>query len=297
MFSKIRISLVLVLFVSVVFSIPVFAGGWAIITLDEVPTDVVAGEPLTIGFMVLQHGQTPMTDIEPVVTATLSQGEQFTVKAEPEGEPGHYTTTLIFPKEGDWSWSIQAFTMNQPMPMLRVSAPVAKASSRTEAVSNPTNVPISPLVVLRVATLGLGIVSLIYIFRRKSRFAVALAVTCLLIGIGTFVTESTVPAVEAQSEPSLKMENGNLISQAEMGEQLFIAKGCVTCHINDKISLLPGYQAISAGAPNLTDFSASPETLRMRLKDPTSVNPDTWMPNLKLSDTEIEALIAFINSK
>jgi len=297
MFSKIRISFVLALFVSVVIAIPAFAGGWAIITLDEVPLDVVAGGPLTIGFMVMQHGQTPMTDLEPVVTATLSQGEQFTVKAEPEGEPGHYTATLTFPKEGDWSWSIQAFTMNQPMPMLRVLAPVVKASSQTESVSNPTDVPISPVGALRVVTLGLGIVSLIFIFRRKSRFAVAPAATCLLIGLGIFVTETAVPAVEAQSASSLKTQNGNLISQVEMGEQLFIAKGCVTCHINDKISLLPGYQAISAGAPNLTDFSASPETLRMRLKDPASVNLDTWMPNLNLSDSEIEALIAFVNSK
>jgi cytochrome c1 len=47
----------------------------------------------------------------------------------------------------------------------------------------------------------------------------------------------------------------------------------------------------------LSNFSASPEALRLRLKDPASVKSDTWMPNLNLSDAEIEALIAFINSK
>ena len=49
------------------------------------------------------------------------------------------------------------------------------------------------------------------------------------------------------------------------------------------------------GAPNLSNFSASPEVLFMRLKDPTSVKSDTRMPNLDLTKPEIEALIAFIN--
>ncbi len=35
----------------------------------------------------------------------------------------------------------------------------------------------------------------------------------------------------------------------------------------------------------------------LRLKDPKLVKSDTQMPNLHLSEAEIEALIAFINSK
>ena len=187
--------------------------------------------------------------------------------------------------------------MDQPMPVLNVSAPAAEVTSQAVSVSEPVPEPMSSLIILRVATLGLGLVSLIFVFRRKSRLAVALTVMCLLIGIGTFVTEPAIPAVEAQSKSSSKATNATSMSQVEMGERLFIAKGCVTCHVNNKISLLSDYQAISVGAPNLTEFSASPEALRMRLKDPVSVKSDTWMPNLNLSDSEIEALIAFINSK
>ncbi|MBI3170086.1 MAG: cytochrome c oxidase subunit II, partial [Chloroflexi bacterium] len=44
-------------------------------------------------------------------------------------------------------------------------------------------------------------------------------------------------------------------------------------------------------------FTASPEYLRMWLADPKSVKRLTETPNLKLSETEIEALIAFISSK
>jgi len=32
------------------------AGGWAVVTLDELPAQVVAEKSVTIGFMVRQHG-------------------------------------------------------------------------------------------------------------------------------------------------------------------------------------------------------------------------------------------------
>ena len=97
MFSRCHISIVLALLLSLVFAVPVFAGGWAVITLDELPSNSVAGEPLRIGFTVLQHGRTPMTNLEPTVTAGLALDEKLVVYAEPEGKPGHYVATLTFP--------------------------------------------------------------------------------------------------------------------------------------------------------------------------------------------------------
>jgi hypothetical protein len=113
MFSRIRVALGFILLLSLMMAVSAFAGGWAVITLDELPSNVIAGEPLSIGFTVLQHGITPMADLDPTVTATLLKDEQFVVKAEPDDQPGHYTATLTFPKEGNWEWSIQAFTMDQ----------------------------------------------------------------------------------------------------------------------------------------------------------------------------------------
>jgi hypothetical protein len=49
--------------------------------------------------------------------------------------------------------------------------------------------------------------------------------------------------------------------------------------------------------PDLSKFSADPEIIYMRLKDPTSVKSDSQMPDLGLKKYEIEALVAFINSK
>ena len=287
----------LALLFSLILAIPAFAGGWAIITLDELPTNVVAGEPLTVGFTVLQHGKTPMPGLYPTITVTLPKSEHFVVNAEPKGKPGHYTATLTIPKEGDWEWSIQAFTLDQPMPTLSVAAPVAQIVSQPVVKGTPTTVPSSLLPVIRITALGVGLAGLVFAFRRKSRLAVALPALCLLVGIGSFVMDPTVPTVEAQSEPSSAAVSESTIPQVEAGRQLFIAKGCIACHANDKVSPDYDYGTINVGAPDLTNFSASPETLRLRLKDPSVVKSDSWMPNLNLSDSEIEALIVFVNTK
>jgi mono/diheme cytochrome c family protein len=296
MFSQTRLAFGIALLVSLIFAVPAFAGGWAVITLDELPTDVVAGEPLTVGFTVLQHGKTPMNDLEPTITANLYKEQEFMVNAGPDGKPGHYTATLTFPKEGEWRWSIQAFSMDQLMPLLSVAAPVAEVANQPVTKSDPVTAPVSVLSIVRLSALGGGLVGLAIAFQRRSRFAAALTVVCLLVGLGSFVTVPAVPEAEAQSKSSSEAVGESSISQVELGGQLFVAKGCITCHVNNKVGRASEYWTVEMGAPNLTKFSASPEALRLRLNDPSSVKSDTKMPNLNLSDAEIEALIAFINS-
>lgn len=295
MFNRFRISIALALLLSVVLAIPVFAGGWAVITLDEIPTGVVAGEPLTIGFTVLQHGKTPMEGLDPTITATSSNSESFIVHAKPEGETGHYAATLTFPVEGNWNWSIRAFSMEQTMPALSVAAPITAPVSQQPVAATA---PISAVSIVRVLALVIGLTGLVVAYQRKSRLAVGLTAVCLLVGLGSFVTGSSVPeSVEAQSKSVVEAASAPSIPQVELGRQLFLAKGCITCHYNSKAASESEYWTIDMGAPNLSKFSASPEALRLRLKDPASVKSDTQMPNLGLKETEIEALIAFINSK
>ena len=295
MFNRFRISIALALLLSVVLAIPVFAGGWAVITLDEIPTGVVAGEPLTIGFTVLQHGKTPMEGLDPTITATSSNSESFMVHAKPEGETGHYAATLTFPAEGNWTWSIRAFSMEQVMPALSVAAPIAAPVSQQPVAAAA---PISAVLIVRVLALVIGLAGLVVAYQRKSRLAVGVTAVCLLVGLGSFVIGSGVPeSVEAQSKSAVEAASAPSISQVELGRQLFLAKGCITCHYNSKAASESEYWTIDMGAPNLSKFSASPEALRLRLKDPTLVKSDTQMPNLGLKETEIEALIAFINSK
>ena len=297
MVSRSYISIGLALLLALVFVLPAFAGGWAVITLDELPAGVIAGEPLTIGFTVLQHGRTPMSGLYPTVTAKLFASEDLFVHAESDGEPGHYVATLTFPKEGYWEWSIQAFTMDQPMPGLTVAAsgtaPVSQPSSQIEVRPAFT----SPLLMLRVLVFGVALAGLVLAFQRKSRLAGALAGVCLLVGAGTFMVGNAAAQVEAQGKLNSEMSAEPSAAQVEMGRQLFIAKGCITCHYNDRAGDRSDYWTLETGAPDLTHFSASPEVLFIRLKDPAAAKSDTQMPNLGLKKTEIEALVAFINSK
>lgn len=124
-----------------------------------------------------------------------------------------------------------------------------------------------------------------------------LTVVCMTVGVASFMTGVAVPAVEAQSKSSDESADISSVSQIEYGRQLFLAKGCITCHYNSKAASVTEYWTIEMGAPNLSKFSANPEVIAMRLKDPSSVKSDTQMPNLDLKKDEIEALVAFINSK
>jgi cytochrome c2 len=297
MLSRIRTAIGLALLFAIVFAFPAFAGGWAVITLDELPLNVVAGESVSIGFTVLQHGITPMVDLHPTITAKLPSSEPMVISAEPSGDPGHYATTLTFPKEGNWEWSIQAFTMDQKMPMLNVAA-----SNLASANQPPTKIEAQPasnrlLLVLRTFAFGIALIGLIFAFRRKNRLVGALAGFCFLIGAGTFMTGLTTVNVEAQGKESSDASIESSIPQVERGRQLFIAKGCITCHYNTRAADKSDYWTIEMGAPDLSNFSASPEILSIRLKDPAAAKSDTKMPNLGLKKTEIDALIAFLNSK
>lgn len=293
--SRFRIAIISTFLLASATVFPVFAGGWAVITLDELPSDVIAGEPVTIGFTVFQHGRTPMTDLEPTVTARLSNSKPITFFAVPGEKPGYYTASLTFPEEGNWEWSIQAFAMDQKMPALNVTSPGAVTLSQPAAAEPSSTRSISPLLIVGILAIGTGVVGLVSAFRHKSRFTLGLTAVCLLIGVASLVTAS--PAkVEAQS--SLETFNGSSLSQAELGEQLFVAKGCITCHVNTKVTNSYDYLTVQfENATNLSNFSAHPDVLRLRLKDPTSVKSDTQMPNLDLTEVEIEALVTFINSK
>lgn len=296
MLSRIRISMLIALLLALIVVIPVFAGGWAVITLDELPSNIVAGQPFTVGFTVLQHGKTPMLDLQPTITANLNKEQELVIDAKPEGKPGHYVATVTLPKEGDWQWSIQAFSMDQNMPVLSVAAASTASTVQPVVHEDGRATSISAVLMVRILSLVVGLVALVVAFRRKSRIAMALTVACLLVGVASFMTGTAVPAVEAQSKSSDEPPIVPSISQVEYGRQLFIAKGCITCHYNSKAASSTDYWTIDMGAPNLSKFSASPEALRLRLKDPSSVKSDTGMPNLNLAEDEIEALIVFINS-
>jgi hypothetical protein len=121
------------------------AGGWATATLDSGTPGPTTGTPTTIGFLVLQHGQTPNSSLAVVVHASSGTGGSTSANATAQGAPGHYVATLTFPTEGAWkiTWTSE-LDMAGSTASLSVApvaaAPVAPASNRTPvATSAPVN--------------------------------------------------------------------------------------------------------------------------------------------------------------
>ena len=50
------------------------------------------------------------------------------------------------------------------------------------------------------------------------------------------------------------------------------------------------------GAPDLTHYQPDADFIRTWLKDPQALRPGTMMPNLRLKESEIEALLAFLQT-
>jgi cytochrome c2 len=278
----------LTLLLALAFTIPALAGGWAVITLDELPGQVEANQPLKIGFMIRQHGVTPMGGQTPIIMAHLDGSTQsVSAQASAEGEVGHYVAELTLPQSGEWQWSIKAFTMNQPMPALTVvkAAPTASTSGATAANFNYLS--------LLAGGIGLlGMVGGLVALQRKVRWATTFVVVGLLVsGVG-FVSAAGQPRAEPEAKEAVV---ASADSQVELGRELFIAKGCMLCHSHNDTNKIREFGTDMG--PDLTNFSASPEYLRAWLKDPSSVKSTAKMPTLDLSDSEIDTLIAFINDK
>jgi len=280
---------------------PALAGGWATITVDEWPAEISANEPVLIGFTVRQHGrdESRLSGINPTVTAKNSvTGESFVVHAKDEGPAGHYVAAITFPEQGGWSWSIQAFGMDQPMPPLMV---IASLTASVSQVKPPVGSGIffTPGLAILGAVLGLAVaaLALVLVWRKRARWALALMVVGLLavaVGLASAAGQPAMKAPQAIEPAEGKPAAEKPLTQGEFGKVLFIAKGCATCHINPEIEAAYTPLRIDIGK-DLTGYVAAPEFLRMWLKDPKSIKPDTEMPNLELSQAEIEALIAFIN--
>lgn len=202
-------------------SVSAFAfGGWAVITLDDLPSHFTVGQPVTLSFVVRQHGVTPMNDVKPTIEARLGNmvtGTTIQVPATRAGRAGQYTAAFTVPKTGEWRVTVKS---------------------------------------------GFG---------------------------NSNITLDPIQAVDAGKTVAM-------IADAERGKQLFVAKGCITCHVNDRVE---AKGIVSDIGPNLSDKQYDPAYLAMWLKNPKirpRTNPNNEMPDLRLSDREVAALTAFVNT-
>jgi len=85
-------------------------------------------------------------------------------------------------------------------------------------------------------------------------------------------------------------------SGVERGRRLFVAKGCITCHIHGDVAATT---LVEVG-PELTYKRYQAEYLSRLLADPSiAAKPGapSRMPNLELKTAEIASLVAFVNAE
>lgn len=86
--------------------------------------------------------------------------------------------------------------------------------------------------------------------------------------------------------------NASAAQLEQRGMALFSAKGCTSCHVHSRIH---GSGRIGIG-PELSNWHGDPAFLVRWLADPQAIRPGTGMPNLHLTDDEIDALVAFLTA-
>lgn len=84
------------------------AGGWATVGLSSLPpSGLDANQAWPVDITVLQHGQTPLAGVTPIVRVRDDGGEvvkSFTAK--PTGKTGVYHAVVTFPSAGTFSYEV-----------------------------------------------------------------------------------------------------------------------------------------------------------------------------------------------
>lgn len=89
------------------------------------------------------------------------------------------------------------------------------------------------------------------------------------------------------------------VAEADRGHQLFVAKGCGTCHVNGDVPEFAALNRVTGVGPELTGRRLEAAYVRQRLTNPSSLpklgDSPVRMPDLALSDGEVNALVALIS--
>jgi mono/diheme cytochrome c family protein len=94
-------------------------GGWATVTVEDVPDYVEVGKPLPLTFMVRQHGVTPLKGVHPMIEAR-SGGNAARTMAEPGKETGQYVAALALREPGEWTITINSGFGNSKLTLLPI---------------------------------------------------------------------------------------------------------------------------------------------------------------------------------
>jgi hypothetical protein len=141
---------------------PAGAGGWVVTTLDPIAPPPVAGQTLSIGYTILQHGQTPVSLRDTSVIVIAGDGTSTTFAGRPSGDAGHHVADVTFPTAGTFSWSINPSPFpRQPLGTIDVRAAVATPDAVPTVVIRETRWPAGVRMLVTaaavIALLALGV--------------------------------------------------------------------------------------------------------------------------------------------
>ncbi len=102
-----------------------------------------------------------------------------------------------------------------------------------------------------------------------------------------------------QQQPAVEPGDG---TPAAAGKDLFLNKGCTSCHVINGVS-----DSAQVAAPNLTHIASrdviagaslnfTEDDLKAWLANPPAMKPGSYMPNLHLSSDDITSLIAYLET-
>ena len=191
-------------------------GGWAVVTVDQLPDHLVARQPASLTFMVRQHGVTPLKGVHPTLEARAG-GKFVEATVTPGKADGEYVARYTLPAAGDWTVTVYSGWGNSKLTLLPI-----------RAIEPGSAVPVA-------------------------------------------------------------------LAAAELGRHLFVAKGCVGCHVRAEANVGEGAEF----GPSLTGKRYATDYIQRFLANPAMPDrPKTGkfvMPNLGLRQAEIAALVAFLN--
>jgi hypothetical protein len=111
------------------------AGGWAVITVQDVPDYAEAGKRIDLSYMVRQHGQTPLDQLKGSIEATSGR-LAATGLVLPGAKPGSYAASITLPSAGTWSITIRSGFGRSDITLLPLAA-VEHGTALTRVVSDP----------------------------------------------------------------------------------------------------------------------------------------------------------------
>jgi cytochrome c2 len=116
------------------------------------------------------------------------------------------------------------------------------------------------------------------------------------------VLAGVIPPSQVTAGIASAAEGGDGASQSLVarGEMVFRTKGCFGCHT------VQGVSEVGTVGPELTHVASrdkiaetvtySPENLREWLQHPHDIKPGTQMPNMNLSEQELDAIVAYLDT-